>query len=71
MSDINEFNAETNEVNIRAYTAEELEMVEADRNRSPQFDTTDLPENELLASAIAKLQSLGLTTDEAKAILGI
>lgn len=71
MSDINEFIADTSEVVVRAYTAEELELVEADRNRLPQFDTMELPENELLTSAIAKLQSLGLTVDEAKAIMGI
>lgn len=71
MSDINEFIADTNEVVIRAYTAEELELVEADRNRLPEFDTVEAPENQLLTSAMNKLQSLGLTIDEAKAIIGI
>ena len=71
MSDINEFIAETNEVVVRSYTAEELEIVEADRSRVFEFDKVNLPENELFSSAITKLQSLGLTVDEAKAIIGI
>ena len=72
MSDVNEFNVETGEFIIRPYTEEEL----VDMERMANLTTTEtisieIPVNEALVSAIVKLQSLGLTADEAKAIIGL
>lgn len=71
MSDVNEFNAELGEEIFRPYTAEELSQKQADESRELVFDTTPTPENDALISALIKLQSLGLTADEAKAIVGL
>ena len=72
MSYVNEFNVETGEFILRPYTDEEI----ADMERISNLTTTDpilieTPVNEALVSAMSKLQSLGLTTDEARAIVGL
>lgn len=71
MSEVNEFNAETGEVFVREYTEEELAQRAIDSSNMLIVDSTPLPDNENLISALTKLQSLGLTTDEAKAIVGL
>jgi len=71
MSDVNEFNAQLGEEIFRPYTDEELAQKEIDENKEFVFDTTPTAENAALVSALVKLQSLGLTTDEAKAIVGL
>ena len=71
MSEVNEFNAETGQVVIRPYNEEELSQREIDLSDVVKSDLTPLSQNETVTSAIEKLQSLGLTIDEAKAIIGI
>lgn len=68
---INEFDLQTGEEVLRLMTEEELAQKEIDDSFSSTPDTTPLPESEHLISAMVKLQSLGLTTDEAKAIVGL
>ena len=70
MSDVNEFNAETGQSIVRAYSEEELTQRDIDLINNAEVVSIPLPDNEKLISAIAKLQSLGLTEDEAKAIAG-
>ena len=73
MSDVTEINAETGEVTVRAYTSEEIQRRNnLEKPEDPLFDQTELS-NYLLnkQSALIKLQSLGLTADEAKAIVGL
>ena len=73
MSDVIEINAQTGETAVRAYTAEEIEY----RNSLEKPEEAVLQEEQAAAylsvkeSALAKLTSLGLTEDEAKAIVGI
>lgn len=73
MSDVTEINAETGEVLIRSYTTSEIQKRNnLEKPEDPLFDQTELLS--YLAnreSALVKLQSLGLTTDEAKAIVGL
>lgn len=71
MSEVNEFNAETGQVVVRPYNEEELSQREIDLSDVVKSDLTPLSQNETVTSAIEKLQSLGLTIDEAKAIIGI
>lgn len=71
MSEVNEFNAETGKVVIRTYTEEELSQREIDLSDVVKSNLTPISQNETVISAIDKLQSLGLTIDEAKAIIGI
>jgi hypothetical protein len=71
MSDVNEFNAETNQYLIREYNEQEIDQRQIDLSNIPEIDSTPVPDNEKLISAINKLKSLGLTEDEARAIAGI
>lgn len=73
MSDVIEINAETGEVVVRDYTNKEiLYRNNMERPADPIFDQTEfLNYLENKNSALTKLQSLGLTTDEAKAIVGL
>jgi hypothetical protein len=80
MADITEsadvviINCETGEVEKRAYTAEEIAQKEADliqfNNEKAQAEAEAQAKAEAKASALAKLAALGLTEDEAKAIVG-
>jgi hypothetical protein len=78
MIDITEINISTGEVIEREYTQEEKnsrdqrqsEISEEALAKMSQAQE-DLDYIELKQSAIIKLQSLGLTEDEAKAIVGI
>jgi len=73
MSDVTEINAETGEVVVRNYTNEEIHYRNnIEKPEDPIFDQTDLLDYlSNRESALTKLQSLGLTTDEAKAIVGL
>lgn len=71
MSDVNEFNAETGEAILRPYTEEELAQVERDASISAEPETRPIGEDPLKLSALAKLTSLGLTEEEARAIAGL
>jgi hypothetical protein len=73
MSDVTEINAETGEVVVRAYTAEEIQH----RDAMQKPEELALQEEQIATylsikqSAIAKLTSLGLTEEEARAIAGL
>ena len=73
MSDVTEIDAETGEVVVRAYTAEEIEH----RNSLEKPEEAVLQEEAVAAylsikeSALSKLMSLGLTEEEARAIAGL
>lgn len=71
MSDIIEINVITNEVTERAYTQEEIDYKAYLESQVvlPEIIEPEIDPNK--QSAITKLQSLGLTLDEAKAIVGI
>ena len=71
MFEVNEFNAETNQSLVRTYNEEELSQIEIDLSNITEVTSIPIPDNEILVSAISKLESLGLTTDEAKAIAGL
>lgn len=71
MSDVNEFNAQTGQVVLRPYTAEELAQAQKDANISAAPETTPVTEDSVKTSALAKLTSLGLTEEEARAIAGL
>ena len=69
-----EVNCETGEVTKRPFTSEEIaqhEIEKADYEaRKAQAEAEAQVRAELKASALAKLATLGLTEDEAKAIAG-
>ena len=71
MSDVNEFSAETGQAVLRPYTEEELAQVERDASISAEPVTVPANEDPLKLSALAKLTSLGLTEEEARAIAGL
>jgi hypothetical protein len=71
MSDVNEFNVETDQSLIRVYNEEELAQREIDLLNIPEVDSVSLPVNAQLISAVNKLKALGLTESEAKAVIGI
>jgi hypothetical protein len=71
MSDVNEFNAETGQAVLRAYTAEELAQVQKDSHVFAAAEKTPVAEDPVKASALAKLTSLGLTEEEARSIAGL
>ncbi|WP_395652646.1 hypothetical protein [Brevundimonas sp.] len=70
MSDVTEINVETGQVTVRAYTQEELDA----RANAVIPESVVIVENsienyaEIKQSALSKLQALGLTEEEAKAI---
>jgi hypothetical protein len=80
MTNITEINISTKEIIEREYTQEEIDRRE-DLESNPPQKVIDMRsqdqflENQesvaLRESAIIKLQSLGLTEDEAKAIVGL
>jgi hypothetical protein len=70
VSDVTEINVQTGEVTTRAYTQEELE---ARANAVIPESVIDIQESfedyiEVKQSALSKLQALGLTEEEARAI---
>jgi hypothetical protein len=71
MSDVNEFNAETGQAVLRPYTEEELAQAEHDANIVATPETVSIEEDALKISALVKLQTLGLTEEEARAIAGL
>lgn len=73
MSDVTEVNVKTGEVIIRAYTDEELEAHNNAVAPEVIVDISNDIENytELKQSALSKLQNLGLTEEEAKALAGM
>ena len=71
MSDVNEFNAQTGQAVLRKYTSEELAQAQRDSSISATPETTNLTEDPVKVSALAKLTSLGLTEEEARAIAGL
>ena len=71
MSDINEFNVESGQFVLREYTETELSKREEDLSYLPAESTVAIELNPKIISALAKLKALGLTEDEAKAIVGI
>jgi hypothetical protein len=71
MSDVNEFNAETGQAVLRPYTEEELAQVEHDASIVATPETSPVEEDALKISALVKLQTLGLTEEEARAIAGL
>jgi hypothetical protein len=68
MTQISEVDAQTGILEIRDATPEELEsLAEA---QTVDFEAVLAEQQVLKASALAKLAALGLTEDEAKAIIG-
>jgi hypothetical protein len=70
VSDVTEINVETGQVTTRAYTQEELD---ARANAVTPESVVTIEESfeeyrEVKASALSKLQALGLTEEEARAI---
>ena len=71
MSDIIEINVNTGEVTEREYTEEEINYKAYLESQLVIPEPVELEIDPIKQSAITKLQSLGLTTDEAKAIVGL
>lgn len=72
MSDIIEIDVTTGEVTERAYTQEEINYRAYLESQITLPEPLPAPEvNPAKESALIKLQSLGLTADEARAIVGI
>ena len=73
MSDVTEINVETGEITSRPYTNEEIQ----NRNNMEKPEGLEPDQTEILnylvnkQSALIKLQQLGLTEEEARAIAGI
>jgi hypothetical protein len=70
MENITEVNCETGEIIEREMTAEEKALHDSMRADGEQFEQTISEEAANKASALAKLQALGLTEQEVKALLG-
>jgi len=70
MPNITEVNCETGEVLEREMTPEEQELHDSMRADGEQFAQAAAEEMANKASALAKLQALGLTEEEVKALLG-
>lgn len=70
MSDVTEINVQTGQVTTRAYTQEELETRANAVAPESVVTVEDSLENyaEVKQSALSKLQALGLTEEEAKAL---
>ncbi len=71
MSDVIEININTGAVTEREYTEEEINYKAYLESQVvvPEYSEPEIDANK--QSALDKLQSLGLTEDEAKAIVGI
>jgi hypothetical protein len=71
MSDVNEFNAETGQAVLRSYTEEELAQAQRDASIVAEPEVIPVTEDPVKLAALAKLTSLGLTEEEARAIAGL
>lgn len=71
MSDVVEININTGEVIERQYTDQEIAYKEYLENQIIIPDPVEVEIDPNKQSALGKLQSLGLTEDEAKAIVGL
>jgi hypothetical protein len=71
MSDVIEINLNTGEVAERDYTEEEINYKVYLESQLIIPEHTEPEVDPIRQSALNKLQSLGLTEDEAKAIVGI
>lgn len=71
MTNVNEFNAQSNESILRPYNEEELAQHQIDLNFIPQYDMLEMQNNNIITSALSKLEELGLTQEEAKYITGV
>lgn len=71
MSDIIEINVNTGEVTEREYTEQEIVYKEHLESQVVIPEPTEAEIDPIRQSALNKLQSLGLTEDEAKAIVGL
>lgn len=75
MSEILEFNLSTNEIILRQETQEEKSIRDSLKNEYDEMmllvPAPNESNNEIKQSALSKLQALGLTLDEAKAIIGM
>jgi hypothetical protein len=71
MSDVIEININTGEVTEREYTEQEITYKAYLESQVvvPEYSEPEIDQNK--QSALDKLQSLGLTEDEAKAIVGL
>lgn len=70
MPDIIKVNCETGEVLERSMTTKEKKLYDSMIADGEQFAQEVAEEATAKASALAKLQALGLTEDEVKALLG-
>ena len=71
MSDIIEINVNTGEVTEREYTEEEINYKAYLENQLVIPEHSEPEVNASMQSALNKLQALGLTEAEAKAVIGI
>ena len=73
MSDVNEFNVETQEFVLRPYTDEEIEINDAANNKDTSEYEVSKPIvlSQIQLDSIASLMDLGLTEDAAKKIIGV
>jgi phosphopantetheinyl transferase (holo-ACP synthase) len=62
---------ENDNVSERPMTEEELKQFEADAKRASKYETALAAKEAAKVSAVAKLAALGLSEDEAKALLGV
>lgn len=71
MSDVIEININTGEVTEREYTEQEINYKAYLESQVvvPEYSEPEIDQNK--QSALDKLQALGLTEDEAKAIVGL
>ena len=71
MSDVTEFNVETQEEIIRKFTKDEKAGINAMKEEFLNSGLISPINNSVKNSAIEKLKQLGLTLDEAKTIVGL
>ena len=71
MFEVNEFNTQTGQAVLRAYTEAELAQAQRDASISVEPEKVLIEEDAIKTSALAKLTSLGLTEEEARAIAGL
>ena len=65
---IQEHNIETGEIVVRDMTPEELNLKEMLKKATIEEDAIKMSKNEKRQTALAKLETLGLTTDDLSAL---
>jgi hypothetical protein len=73
MTNVNEYNVETNELIVRQYTQEEEDQIAADALMPKEYIVVDnsLTKAEMEQVIIQQLMSLGVTEEKAREIIGL